>query len=147
MISRRQLLTASGAVWTLSLLPIGLSANSRSIISDVYGDVPIEIGGVTLKTPSLAENGNSVSLIVEADSPMTPDNYIKEIRIFAPKNPEPELVTYKFGPGSGKASVSTRVRFADSQVITAVAQRNDGRLFSASSETIITLAACVEPLL
>ena len=147
MVSRRRLLIASSSMVGISLMPIALSADSRTFLSDVYGDTPIEASGVTLKTPSLAENGNSVSLDVAASSPMTPESYIEEIRIFAPKNPEPELVTYHFGPAAGKATISTRIRFADSQTIVAVAKRNDGRLFSASSETIITMAACVEPLL
>jgi sulfur-oxidizing protein SoxY len=147
MVSRRRLLIASSSIVGVSLIPSVLSANSRTFLNDIYGDQPIESTGVTLKTPALAENGNSVSLEVEALSPMTPESYIEEIRVFAPKNPEPELVTFHFGPGAGKAHVSTRIRFADSQTIVAVAKRNDGRLFSASSETIITMAACVEPLL
>lgn len=147
MINRRRLLAGTGALFALGLVPVRLAASEINLISKIYGDANIEQTGVTLKTPSLAENGNSVSLTVEADSPMTANDYIKEIRILAPENPESLLVVYRFTPGAGKASVSTRIRLADSQTITAVAQRNDGQLFSASSETIITLAACVEPLL
>lgn len=147
MINRRDLLVGGGTAFVLSLVPMQLAARETNIISRIYGSQPIEQKSVSLSTPALAENGNSVSLTVEVESPMTEDDYIEEIRLYAPKNPEPELVVYKLSPAAGKASVSTRIRLADSQIITAVAKRNDGQLFSASSETIITLAACVEPLL
>jgi len=146
-LKRRGLLIAGVSGWLLQCLPIRLNAEDSSLISSFYGDQSIEPSGVVLKTPSLAENGNSVSLEVEAESPMTAMDYVTEIRLFAPQNPDPELAVFRFGPGAGLARVSTRVRFANSQTLTAVATMNDGRLYSGSSKTIITLAACVEPLL
>ncbi|MFT7244738.1 MAG: sulfur-oxidizing protein SoxY [Candidatus Azotimanducaceae bacterium] len=146
-LKRRVLLIAGVSGWLLQCLPVRLNAQESSLIRSFYGDQDIQPSGVLLKTPSLAENGNSVSLEVEAESPMTTIDYVKEIRLFAPQNPDPELAVFRFGPGAGLARVSTRVRFANSQTITAVATMSDGRLFSGSSKTIITLAACVEPLL
>jgi len=146
-VKRRKLLLAGMSGWLLQCLPVRLSAAENALIRSFYGDQTIVPSGITLKTPSLAENGNSVSLEVEAESPMTVMDYVTEIRLFAPQNPDPELALFRFGPGAGRARVSTRVRFANSQTITAVATMNDGRLHSGSSKTIITLAACVEPLL
>ncbi|MGK0335581.1 MAG: sulfur-oxidizing protein SoxY [Candidatus Azotimanducaceae bacterium] len=124
-----------------------MSAEESSLIRSFYGNQIIEPARVSLKTPSLAENGNSVSLEVEAESPMTAVDHVTEIRLFAPQNPDPELAVFRFGPGAGLARVGTRVRFANSQTVTAVATMSNGQLYSGSSKTIITLAACVEPLL
>lgn len=144
---RRQLLIAGVSGWLLQCIPLRLSAQENALIRSFFGDQRIQSSGVKLATPALAENGNSVNLEVEVESPMTVGDHVTEIRLFAPQNPDPELAVFRFSAGAGLARVSTRVRFANSQTITAVATMNDGRLYSGSSKTIITLAACVEPLL
>ena len=148
---RRDLLTYALTCGTggllLSLLPIPLTAQVKQTLASVYGTRPIESGRVQLKIPALAENGHSVALTVTVQSPMTAADYVSEIRIFAPKNPVPQLARYQLYPGTGKAAVSSRIRLSDTQVITAVAAMHDGSLWAGSTETIVTLAACIEPLL
>ena len=128
------------------LLPAAF-ADTRSKLKSLFGDRPITDGRVDLQTPTLAENGQSVSLRVHVDSPMTESDYVRELTIIAGVNPVPQIARFKFSPLSGIASVETRVRLADSQVVTAVAEMNDGTLWRGTSTTIVTLAACVEPLL
>ncbi|WP_420704981.1 thiosulfate oxidation carrier protein SoxY [Serratia liquefaciens] len=40
--------------------------------------------------------------------------------------------------------VSTRIRLADTQRITAIAEMSDGTYWSTSADAIVTLAACLE---
>jgi sulfur-oxidizing protein SoxY len=51
-------------------------------IRKVVGEAKVKPGKVKLDVPPLSENGNSVSLAVTVDSPMTPDNYVKAIHVF-----------------------------------------------------------------
>ena len=108
-----------------------------------YGDEAITVGRVHLKTPPLAENGNSVSLVVDVESPMTEDDFVRKIALLSPKNPIPLISTYTLSPRTGKAEVSTRIRLAGTQTLTVIAEMNDGSLWSGSAQTVVTLAACV----
>ncbi len=146
-MKRRTVIVGAAVGLAVQLVPSVLAGKLKKTVSEFYGQENITAGRVHLKTPPLAENGNSVSLVVEVDSPMTEKNYVQEIRIFADKNPVPNLASYRLSPDSGKAKVATRIRLSNSQIIVAVARMNDGTLWSGSSETIVTLAACVEPLL
>ena len=54
------------------------------------------------------------------------------------------MVSVHLGPRAGKASISTRIRLADSQKIIAVAEMSDGSFWSDEAEVVVTLAACLE---
>ena len=112
-------------------------------IKDMFGDTPINQGRVSLTIPPLSENGYSVSLDVEADSPMTPDEYVKRIAIFSERNPIPLIAEYHFTPHSGIAQLSSKIRFGGTQTVHAIAEMSDGSLWSTSAKTFVTLAACV----
>ena len=146
-MKRRTLLLGAATGLALQLAPHVYAKRLKATMALFYGEEAITVGRVHLKTPPLAENGNSVSLVVDVESPMTENDYVREIRIFADNNPVPMLASYQFSPAAGKAGVATRIRLSNSQIITAVARLNDGTLWSGSSETIVTLAACVDPLL
>ena len=92
----------------------------------------------------LSENGNSVNLSVEVDSPMTEDDHVTSIQVFSPENPLPDVLKVYLGPRAGRARVTTRMRMADSQTVTAIAEMNDGSLWSGTGKTIVTIAACVD---
>ncbi|MEM7218047.1 MAG: thiosulfate oxidation carrier protein SoxY [Pseudomonadota bacterium] len=147
-IHRRSLLSATGA-W-LVLAPLSLRAAPRPIadlLRESFGARDIRDERVALSMPALAENGNSVALEVSVDSPMTDADHVREIHLFAEKNPEPLLARFHLSPASGSASVATRVRLADTQTVVAVATMNDGRLFAGRAETIVTEAACLDFLI
>ena len=94
--------------------------------------------------PPLVENGNLVVLKVSVESPMTINNYVKAIHIVAEGNPVPNIFTAYLTSRSGTASLTTRVRLADSQLVWAIAQMNDGSFWQGSAETLVTLSACTE---
>ena len=60
-------------------------------------------GRVTLDVPPLVENGNTVPLIVSVESPMTAADHVKAIHVFNEKNPQPNVLSARLGPHSGKA--------------------------------------------
>ncbi len=110
---------------------------------ELFGDRPVTEGRVSLKLPPIAENGFSVPLSVDIDSPMTADDYVKRVAILSPRNPLPLIAQYHFSPQSGCASVEARIRMSGTQTIQAIAEMSDGTLWSGSQETVVTLAACV----
>ena len=99
-------------------------------------------GKVVLKAPEIAENGNAVPLTVTVDGAMTDKSYVKAIYIAADGNPNPGVAVYAFSPLSGKAEVSLRVRLSQTQKIVAVAEMNDGTLYSGSREVKVTIGGC-----
>lgn len=147
-INRRRFMSASGALLAVSLLPLDAHATPKAVqdaMARQFGDRPIRTGRVALQVPPLAENGNSVSMRVDVDSPMSADDFVTAIHVFAPENPLPEVASFSLTPACGRASVATRIRLSDSQVINAVAELNDGTLWSATAKTVVTIAACVDP--
>lgn len=104
----------------------------------------VRIGKVRMEIAELVENGNAVPLTVSVSSAMTPLDHVRSIAIFNEKNPQRDVAVFRFGPASGRALVSTRIRLATSQKLVAVAQMNDGSFWSQSVDVIVTIAACIE---
>lgn len=118
--------------------------DAHAAIKTITGGAAIKEGRVKLIIPPLVENGNLVVLTVTVESPMTANNYVKSIHIVAEGNPVPNIFTAYLTPRSGKANLTTRVRLADSQLVWAIAQMNDGSFWQGSAETLVTLSACTE---
>ena len=78
---------------------------------------------------------------------MTAADHVRAIHVFTEKNPQPNVVSVHLGPRAGRASVSTRIRLADTQTVTAIAELSDGSFWSDRVDVIVTLAACLEDLL
>jgi sulfur-oxidizing protein SoxY len=94
--------------------------------------------------PPLVENGNVVPLTVMVDSPMSEADHVKTIAVFNEKNPQPNVAVFHLGPRCGRGNVATRLRLANSQKLTAIAEMSDGTFWSDSADVIVTLAACTE---
>jgi sulfur-oxidizing protein SoxY len=148
--SRRQILQAAalagcGALLRLSIRPAAATPEMmKDAVRAVIGEAPVKKGKVKLDLPPLVENGNSVPCTVSVESPMTAADHVKAIHIFNEKNPQPNVIGVKLGPRAGRASFSTRIRLADSQTVTAIAELSDGSFWSDDIDVIVTLAACVE---
>jgi len=139
-------MAATSGVVFVSALPMRAAASEVDLIAartKLFGNRTITEGRVTLELPPIAENGHSVPLKVEVDSPMTEADYVKQIAILSPRNPLPLIGQFHLTPQSGRALVSTRIRMSGTQAIQAVAEMSDGSLWSGSMETVVTLAACV----
>jgi len=146
MIARRAFLVAAGSV-AAGLAPAFARATQAAMeeaVRRVTGGAPVAKGRVKLDVAPLIENGNSVVLSVSVDSPMTAAEHVKAIHVFAPENPLPQMLSAYLGPRSGRARLTTRVRVADTQTLTAIAQLSDGSFWSHSVDVVVTLAACTE---
>lgn len=145
-LTRRGLLGYGACAVLISTMPVSAVAEPADLdaaIRGLFGDRPIEDRNVSLKLPPISENGYSVPLTVDVDSPMTEADHITQIAIFSPRNPLADVARFKLGPRSGLAKVSARIRLGGTQVITVIAETSSGQLLRGQAETVVTLAACV----
>ncbi len=147
MITRRHIICLGvGGFASLTFRPADAwsdEADMRDAITEIFGSRKIREGRLKLSIPPLAENGYSVSMDVEAESPMTADDYVKSISIFSDRNPIPLISRYYFTPNSGLARVSGKIRLGGSQTVHAIAEMSDESLWRGSAGAIVTLAACI----
>jgi sulfur-oxidizing protein SoxY len=140
-------LVSSDAVYLLTIRPATATPDSmRAAIRKVVGEASLHKGKVKLDLPPLVESGNLVSVTVSVESPMTATDHVKAIHIFNERNPQPNVIGVRLGPRAGRAGFTTRVRLADSQTVTAIAELADGSFWSDSVQVIVTLPACAETL-
>jgi sulfur-oxidizing protein SoxY len=152
--TRRQFLGLAGSAAALGAVPIvtlrpaeATPATLAAAIRNVVGEAEVQTGKVKLDIPPLVENGNTVPMTVSVSNPMTPDDHVKSIHVFNEKNPQPNIGNFYLGPHAGRAQISTRIRLADSQKITAIARLSDDTFWSASVDVVVTLAACTEEVI
>jgi sulfur-oxidizing protein SoxY len=93
---------------------------------DPHGDAVIK-----LDAPARAADAAVVPIAINAQFPQTPTRYIKKVYLFIDENPEPYAGSFEFTPESGLATIETRVRVEDYTFMRAVAETNDGKLYSA----------------
>lgn len=142
---RGALALAGGALAYVTCRPAAATPDARdAAIRDFAGQAAIRTGRVALDLPPLVENGNAAPLTVTVESPMTEADHVRRIAVFNEKNPQPHVFEARLGPRAGRTRIATRIRLADTQRITAVAEMSDGTFWSGSADVIVTLAACVE---
>lgn len=149
--TRRTFLALTGGVAVLGVVPLAgvrpaaaTPASLAAAIREVVGDTPVQPGKVKLDVPPLVENGNTVPMMVSVASPMTEADHVVSIHVFNEKNPQRHIGNFYLGPHAGRAQISTRIRLADTQRLTAIAKMSDGTFWSATADVVVTLAACTE---
>ena len=75
---------------------------------------------------------------------MTPEDHVRAIHILSEKNPIARLASFRLTPRSGIAQVSTNIRLAASQQVTALAELSDGSFWRDRRDVVVTLAACID---
>jgi sulfur-oxidizing protein SoxY len=144
-MDRRLFLAGTAAVVLVPLSPTTATPDAMAeAIRKIVGTATPTEGRVKLDVPPLVENGSTVPLTVSVDSPMTEADHVKAIHVFNEKNPQPNIFSARLGPRSGKAIVGTRIKLGDSQRIVAIVETSDGEFWSAGTDVIVTLAACLE---
>ena len=142
--ARRRVLTAgAGLVLSVVVRP-ARAEDLAAAVASFTGGAAVSPGKVKLDIPALVENGNTVPVTVSVDSPMTATDRVATIAIFNEKNPERGVAVFSLGPRAAKASVSTHIRLAASQKLTAIARMSDGAYWSAAVDVVVTLAACID---
>jgi len=84
---------------------------------------------IHLTAPTRAASGEQVPFAFSIDHPMTAKQYIKTVTLFVDGNPVPLTAVFHFTPESGKAEISTRIRFDSDSPVHVVAESNDGRFY------------------
>lgn len=143
IFTRRQALTAGGvALMGIAAAPVAAKSMAQQIINDYLAGAKPQTRAIDLDVPANADNPNAVHVTVKVDSPMTPESYCKEIVLVAEGNPRPLASRFSFGPGAAVPHVSTRIRLAESQRITALARMSDGTVLTASKDVIVAVSGC-----
>jgi sulfur-oxidizing protein SoxY len=142
--TRRQLLAAGLGLGVLVRPAFATPEEMAAALRAFTGGAPVRDGKLRFEIAPLVENGNTVPITVSVDSPMSAAEHVQAIAIFNERNPQTQVASFLLGPRAGRASVSTRIRLATSQKLTAVARLSDGSHWSHTVDVIVTLAACVE---
>ena len=144
--SRRQLLQHGlglGA-WLLVGEALATPPEMQQAMQAFAQNATIQTGRVQLEIAELIDNGNTVPVTIRVQSPMTADNHVRAIALFAEKNPQSQAFEARMNHLAGRAQVSTRIRLANSQTIVALARMNDGSCWMHRVQVIVTIAACIE---
>ena len=140
-------MTTRRAFLSLLALPAATAAARddalREAIREAVGDAVAEDGGILLHAPAIAENGAQVPVTILVDSPMTADDHVTAIHVFATRNATPGIATFRLTPRLARAEVRTRIRLAEKQFILVMAQTNDGRVRRGAVEIDVTTGGCV----
>ena len=147
-LDRRGFLERAGAgALVLTLMPYAAAATPEDVLGSMGKlldgkRMKDEAGRFSNELPEIAENGAVVAVGVGVDSPMTADDHITAIHIFADGNPRPEVATYRLGPHNGKAEISLRIRLVKTQKIVFAAETSKGEAFVASQMIKVTIGGC-----
>ncbi|MFN7122537.1 MAG: thiosulfate oxidation carrier protein SoxY [Hydrogenophaga sp.] len=146
--SRRVALKTTGAFATLVSLGLITQSQAHAAMDRAGFDIKTmadavkALGGtaansdqVTVVAPDIAENGAVVPVGATSKIPNT-----TEIYLIVEKNPTPMAAGFKIPAGTA-ADVQTRLKMGQSSNVFAVVKA-DGKLFSASKETKVTLGGC-----
>jgi sulfur-oxidizing protein SoxY len=96
-----------------------------------------------LVMPAVFPTGYTVPMDLDIDSPMTEDDHVRRIRVFAPRNPLLEVAGFNFVPQHSIARVSTRIRLAEPQYVVAVAEMSDGTLLMTKTWVDVATNGCI----
>jgi sulfur-oxidizing protein SoxY len=146
--SRRVALKTTGAFATLVSLGLITQSQAQAAVDragfevktlaealKAVGGTPATSDQVTVVAPDIAENGAVVPVGATSKLPNT-----TEIYLIVEKNPMPLSCGFIIPAGTA-ADVQTRLKMGQSSNVVAVVKA-DGKLFSASKETKVTLGGC-----
>ena len=152
IVDRRDVVVGGTAAAALALLfgstvraqapPKPLPSGIDEAIKKILGDAKPAVGKIMIELPEIAENGNTVPFTLSVESPMTEASHVKAIHVLAGGNPQPGVGSFFFTPASGKAAVSSRMRLARTQDVTAIVELSDGRFLLGRRTVKVTIGGC-----
>jgi sulfur-oxidizing protein SoxY len=147
VLDRREFVLGASAIGLVAALSSGSAFAATEPMLDeamkkVLGDAKPAEGLITLKLPEIAENGSAVPFTITVKSPMTKDDYVKEVHLFATGNPRPDIVGFKFTPASGEATATSRMRLGQTQDVVAIAQLSNGKYYMGKQTVKVTIGGC-----
>ncbi len=146
--TRRHALKTTGAFTTLISLGLLTQSQAQAAVDragfevktledalKAIGGTPANSDQVTVVAPDIAENGAVVPVGAASKLPKT-----TEIYLLVEKNPMPLSAGFTIPEGTAP-EVQTRLKMGQSSNVIAVV-RADGKLYSATKETKVTLGGC-----
>lgn len=135
-LTRRGMIALGAGAAAVALMPaLPAHAAVEDAILAFTGGAAVGEGGVTLTTPEIAENGNTVPVSVSAPGAVS-------IMLLAAGNPNPDVGTFNFGALAASQSAATRIRLAGTQDVIAIAKMADGSFVQARNEVKVTIGGC-----
>jgi sulfur-oxidizing protein SoxY len=148
-LTRREVLIA-GSVGSAALASALFSpGNARAqdetmeLVERLTGQTATVSDRLHLVMPAVFPTGYTVPMDLDMDSPMTEDDHVRRIRVFAPQNPKIiEVASFNFVPQRSIVRVSTRIRLAKPQYVVAVAEMSDGMLLMTKTWVDVATNGC-----
>ena len=141
---RRRIVLVAGLGFVFAQQALATPETEQAAIDAFTNGRAPRTGRVNLEVAPLIDNGNVVPVTISVESPMSTADHVQRMGLFTALNPLPQAAVFHLGPRSGLAKVSTRMRVATSQTITALALMSDGSVWQQQVDVIVTLAACIE---
>jgi sulfur-oxidizing protein SoxY len=148
-LTRREVLMVGG-VGSAALATAFFSAGGACAQDEIAefvkrhtGRTATESDRMHLTMPAVFPTGYTVPMDLNVDSPMTEDDYVKRIRVFAPENPLIDVASFSFVPQRSIARVSTRIRLAKPQNVVAIAEMSDGTLLMTKTWVDVATNGCI----
>ncbi len=113
------------------------------VIQELLNGAEPQRDAIQLDLPAVTQDGSSVAVTVDIESPMTQDDHVERLYLFALGNPSPELLEVRFTPLSGRAGISTRIRLDSSQTVVALARTSDGDWLADVRDVRVTVSGCL----
>ncbi|MBI3506365.1 MAG: SoxY-related AACIE arm protein [Proteobacteria bacterium] len=146
-LTRRALIGGAAGLVLVRFSPASATPETmQAAIDAVVAGRPVRDGRITLDIQPLIDNGNTVPMRVGVESAMDGADRVRAIHVFNERNPQPHVLSVRFGPQAGKAELATRIKLGDTQKVIAIAEMQDGTLWRAGIDVIVTIAACIEGL-
>lgn len=138
---------ALGIVPSLKAAPLGAVQPEEKVeatLKRLFGNRTLNAAGekIKLELPLIAENGAVVPIKIDANLPMTSNNYVKSIYIIADQNRRPLNAKVNFTPEAGKAYFAANLRLGKSGNVRAIAEMSDGTLYQAVQDVKVTRGGC-----
>ena len=126
-----------------SLTSVRAQDETMELVERLTGQTATVSDRLHLVMPAVFPTGYTVPMDLDIDSPMTDDDHVKRIRVFAPQNPLLEVASFNFVPQRSIARVSTRIRLAEPQYVVAVAEMSDGTLLMTKTWVDVATNGCI----
>ena len=97
---------------------------------------------VTLTMPLHAEDGGTVPMKLDVESPMTEADYVQNLYVIADQNPDPLVFSASLLPGGGHMRWKLNIRLAENSRVRAIAEMNNGDLFVQEVEVEVLVGGC-----
>jgi len=112
------------------------------VMKERFGGRPIQRGHLTLDMPAVAEDGRFVPVAIEADLPMTADEYVKGVYLIVDHNPDPLVMVLHFTSTIGPVNVETRIKMRRTCWIRAICETSSGALWADYAKVETSLNGC-----